>query len=148
MPTYNFAVVVDDWDLCISHVFRGDEHQQPPWQINLFQTLGAPLPRYGHLYIILGDDGQLSSDVAHQCHRVRRRGLPKPCSTTSLDWAGVGDDDCQYVSRWFLGLMVPTSQGPCAMGPRQVGVGERPALEGPDNTRLAGLMTLRLVNAA
>jgi glutamyl-tRNA synthetase len=59
VPTYNFAVVVDDWDMAISHVFRGDEHiNNTPWQINLFQALGAPLPQFGHCPIILGDDGQ------------------------------------------------------------------------------------------
>lgn len=58
MPTYNFAVVVDDWDMRISHVFRGDEHvNNTPWQINIFRALEAPLPRFGHLPIILGDDG-------------------------------------------------------------------------------------------
>ncbi len=59
VPTYNFAVVVDDWDMRISHVFRGDEHvNNTPWQINLFHALGAPLPRFGHVPVILGDDGQ------------------------------------------------------------------------------------------
>jgi len=58
VPTYNFAVVVDDWDMRISHVFRGDEHvNNTPWQINIFNALGAPLPSFGHLPIILGDDG-------------------------------------------------------------------------------------------
>ncbi|MBU6257995.1 MAG: glutamate--tRNA ligase [Burkholderiales bacterium] len=59
VPTYNFAVVVDDWDMAITHVFRGDEHiNNTPWQINIFNALGAPLPLYGHCPIILGDDGQ------------------------------------------------------------------------------------------
>jgi glutamyl-tRNA synthetase len=59
VPTYNFAVVVDDWDMAITHVFRGDEHiNNTPWQINIFRALGAPLPQYGHCPIILGDDGQ------------------------------------------------------------------------------------------
>lgn len=58
VPTYNFAVVVDDWDMRITHVFRGDEHiNNTPWQINIFKALGAPLPRFGHCPIILGDDG-------------------------------------------------------------------------------------------
>ncbi len=58
VPTYNFAVVVDDWDMGITLVFRGDEHvNNTPWQINVFQALGAPLPRFGHCPIILGDDG-------------------------------------------------------------------------------------------
>ena len=58
IPTYNFAVVVDDWDMRISHVFRGDEHvNNTPWQINIFRALRAPLPQFGHCPIILGDDG-------------------------------------------------------------------------------------------
>jgi len=59
VPTYNFAVVVDDWDMTITHVFRGDEHiNNTPWQINIFRALGAPLPAFGHVPVILGDDGQ------------------------------------------------------------------------------------------
>lgn len=59
VPTYNFCVVVDDWDMQISHVFRGDEHvNNTPWQINIFNALCAPLPLFGHLPVILGDDGQ------------------------------------------------------------------------------------------
>jgi glutamyl-tRNA synthetase len=59
VPTYNFAVVVDDWDMAISHVFRGDEHiNNTPWQINIFNALGAPLPKFGHVPVILGADGQ------------------------------------------------------------------------------------------
>ncbi len=58
VPTYNFAVVVDDWDMAITHVFRGDEYiNNTPWQINLFHALGAPLPLFGHCPVILGDDG-------------------------------------------------------------------------------------------
>lgn len=59
VPTYNFAVVVDDHDMRISHVFRGDEHvNNTPWQINLFTALGAPLPVFAHVPVILGSDGQ------------------------------------------------------------------------------------------
>jgi len=59
VPTYNFAVVVDDWDMNITHVFRGDEHiNNTPWQINIFRALGASLPAFGHVPVILGDDGQ------------------------------------------------------------------------------------------
>jgi len=58
VPTYNFAVVVDDWDMRITHVFRGDEHvNNTPWQINIFTALGAPLPVFAHVPIILGSDG-------------------------------------------------------------------------------------------
>ena len=58
-PTYNFCVVVDDRDMNITHVIRGDDHvNNTPRQINLLQALGAPVPRYAHLSMILGDDGQ------------------------------------------------------------------------------------------
>ncbi|TRZ55082.1 MAG: glutamate--tRNA ligase [Rhodocyclaceae bacterium] len=58
-PTYNFCVVVDDWDMRISHVIRGDDHvNNTPRQINVLRALGATVPEYGHLPMILGDDGQ------------------------------------------------------------------------------------------
>jgi glutamyl-tRNA synthetase len=58
-PTYNFCVVVDDRDMEITHVIRGDDHvNNTPRQINLLRALGAPIPEYAHLSMILGDDGQ------------------------------------------------------------------------------------------
>ena len=57
-PTYNFCVVVDDWDMRISHVIRGDDHvNNTPRQINILRALGAELPEYGHVPMILGPDG-------------------------------------------------------------------------------------------
>lgn len=57
-PTYNFCVVVDDWDMQISHVIRGDDHvNNTPRQINILRALGAELPQYGHVPMILGPDG-------------------------------------------------------------------------------------------
>ncbi|HRP74247.1 MAG TPA: glutamate--tRNA ligase [Rhodocyclaceae bacterium] len=57
-PTYNFCVVVDDLDMRITHVIRGDDHvNNTPRQINILKALGAELPRYAHLSMILGDDG-------------------------------------------------------------------------------------------
>lgn len=57
-PTYNFCVVVDDWDMGITHVIRGDDHvNNTPRQINILQALGAEIPQYAHLSMILGDDG-------------------------------------------------------------------------------------------
>ncbi len=59
VPTYNFCVVVDDWDMRITHVIRGDDHvNNTPRQINVLQALGAALPQYGHLPMILGPDGE------------------------------------------------------------------------------------------
>lgn len=58
-PTYNFCVVVDDWDMEITHVIRGEDHiNNTPRQINILKALGAPVPQYAHVSMILGDDGQ------------------------------------------------------------------------------------------
>lgn len=58
-PTYNFCVVVDDWEMGITQVIRGDDHvNNTPRQINMLNALGATVPQYAHLSMILGDDGQ------------------------------------------------------------------------------------------
>ncbi len=58
-PTYNFCVVVDDWDMKITHVIRGDDHvNNTPRQINVLKALGGILPVYGHVPMILGADGE------------------------------------------------------------------------------------------
>lgn len=58
-PTYNFCVVVDDMDMGITHVIRGDDHiNNTPRQINILQALGAAIPQYGHVPMIAGADGQ------------------------------------------------------------------------------------------
>jgi glutamyl-tRNA synthetase len=58
-PTYNFCVVIDDWEMRVTHVIRGDDHiNNTPRQINLLKALNATVPAYAHLSMILGDDGQ------------------------------------------------------------------------------------------
>lgn len=58
-PTYNFCVVIDDWDMEITHVIRGEDHiNNTPRQINILQSLGASVPKYAHVSMILADDGQ------------------------------------------------------------------------------------------
>lgn len=58
-PTYNLTVVVDDWDMEVSHVVRGDDHiSNTPKQINILKALGADIPQYAHIPMILGDDGK------------------------------------------------------------------------------------------
>lgn len=56
-PTYNFACVVDDYDMKITHVIRGDDHiSNTPKQIALYQALGVPPPKFAHIPLILGTD--------------------------------------------------------------------------------------------
>lgn len=57
-PTYNFAVVVDDWDMGITEVIRGDDHiNNTPRQINIYEALGAAVPAFGHMPMILDEQG-------------------------------------------------------------------------------------------
>ena len=59
VPTYNFGVVVDDMDMNITHVIRGDDHvNNTPRQINIFQALDASPPQFAHVPMILGSDGE------------------------------------------------------------------------------------------
>jgi glutamyl-tRNA synthetase len=59
IPTYNLGVVVDDWEMDITHVIRGDDHiNNTPRQINILKALGANIPEYAHVPMILGADGQ------------------------------------------------------------------------------------------
>jgi glutamyl-tRNA synthetase len=72
VPTYNFCVVVDDIDMKISHVIRGDGHvMNTPRQINIFRALGVEPPVFGHLPTVLGNDGEK---------------LSKRHGATGLDW--------------------------------------------------------------
>jgi glutamyl-tRNA synthetase len=66
VPTYNFAVVVDDLDMAITHVVRGDDHvNNTPRQINIYRALRAPVPQFAHLPTILGPDGEKLSKRRH-----------------------------------------------------------------------------------
>jgi len=58
IPTYNFTVIVDDYDMGITHVIRGDDHlNNTPKQMNMLEALSAEVPVYAHLPMILGPDG-------------------------------------------------------------------------------------------
>ena len=150
IPTYNFCVVVDDWDMAISHVFRGDEHvNNTPWQINIFNALGAPLPLFGHIPVILGDDGQKLS---------KRRGA---VSVTAYEDAGYlpeamlnylarlgwshGDEELfsreQLVS-WFDGTHL--SKSPAQWDPAKLDWVNAHHLKNLDEAALAELVTAQL----
>jgi glutamyl-tRNA synthetase len=150
VPTYNFAVVVDDWDMAITHVFRGDEHiNNTPWQINLYEALGAPLPLFGHLPVILGEDGLKLS---------KRRGavavsnyedggyLPEAMLNylARLGWSH-GDDELftreQMVS-WFDGSHL--NKSPAQWDPAKLAWVNAQYLKQADDARLAGLVLKQL----
>ena len=59
IPTYNFGVVVDDFDMKLTHIIRGDDHvNNTPRQINVYQALNFAIPAFGHVPMILGGDGE------------------------------------------------------------------------------------------
>jgi glutamyl-tRNA synthetase len=150
VPTYNFAVVVDDWDMRITHVFRGDEHvNNTPWQINIFRALGAPLPQFGHCPIILGDDGLKLS---------KRRGA---VSVTAYEDAGYlpeamlnylarlgwshGDDELfsrEQMVAWFDGSHLARS--PAQWDPAKLAWVNAHYIKQADDQRLAVLVQAQL----
>jgi glutamyl-tRNA synthetase len=152
VPTYNFAVVVDDWDMRISHVFRGDEHiNNTPWQINIFRALGAPLPRFGHCPIILGDDGLKLS---------KRRGavsvtayqdagyLPEAMLNylARLGWSH-GDEELftrEQMVQWFDGSHLARS--PAQWDPAKLAWVNAHYMKQADNLRLAALVQQQLAS--
>ena len=151
IPTYNFAVVVDDWDMQISHVFRGDEHiNNTPWQINIFNALGATLPQFGHCPVILGDDGQKLS---------KRRGavsvtayedggyLPEAMLNylARLGWSH-GDEELftrEQLVGWFDGTHL--NKSPAQWDPAKLLWVNAQYIKQADNTRLAKLVAEQLV---
>ncbi|MEE9331459.1 MAG: glutamate--tRNA ligase [Methylophilaceae bacterium] len=108
-PTYNFCVVVDDTEMGISQVIRGDDHvNNTPRQINMINALGATVPQYAHLSMILGADGQKLSKRhgAVSVMQYHEDGyLPEAILNylARLGWSH-GDDevfDMQQFCEWF-----------------------------------------------
>jgi len=108
-PTYNFCVVVDDWDMGITHVLRGDDHvNNTPRQINILLALGATLPQYGHVPMILGPDGQKLSKrhgAVNVMEYDREGYLPEAMVNylARLGWSH-GDDELftrEQLVQWF-----------------------------------------------
>lgn len=150
VPTYNFAVVVDDWDMGITHVFRGDEHvNNTPWQINIFKALGAPLPLFGHCPVILGDDGQKLSKRrgAVSVTAYEENGyLPEAMLNylARLGWSH-GDDELftreQLVS-WFDGTHM--NKSPAQWDAAKLAWVNAQYIKRADDARLASLVAAQL----
>ncbi|MEY4738247.1 MAG: hypothetical protein RL302_2566 [Pseudomonadota bacterium] len=150
IPTYNFAVVVDDWDMQISHVFRGDEHiNNTPWQINIFNALGAPLPHFGHCPVILGDDGQkLSKRRGAVSVTAYEEGgyLPEAMLNylARLGWSH-GDEELftrAQLVEWFDGTHL--NKSPAQWDPAKLLWVNAQYIKQADNQRLAGLVAQQL----
>ncbi|MEP6720670.1 MAG: glutamate--tRNA ligase [Variovorax sp.] len=150
VPTYNFAVVVDDWDMAITHVFRGDEHiNNTPWQINIFRALGAPLPAFGHVPVILGDDGQKLSKRrgAVSVTAYEENGyLPEAMLNylARLGWSH-GDEELfsrEQLVQWFDGTHL--SKSPAQWDAAKLSWVNAHYIKQMDNTALAALVAVQL----
>jgi glutamyl-tRNA synthetase len=109
VPTYNFGVVVDDLDMNMTHVIRGDDHvNNTPRQINIYRALGAPLPAFAHVPMILGHDGERLSKRhgAVSVMQYEEDGyLPQALNNylARLGWSHGNDEvfDLQQFVDWF-----------------------------------------------
>ena len=146
VPTYNFGVVVDDWDMGITHVIRGDDHvNNTPRQINILKALGAPIPTYAHVPMILGQDGERLSKRhgAVSVLQYRDEGyLPEALLNylARLGWSH-GDDekfDLKQFVEWFdVGHV---SHSAARFDASKLGWLNQQYLKEADNGRLADLV--------
>ncbi|MCG8992442.1 glutamate--tRNA ligase [Laribacter hongkongensis] len=149
-PTYNFCVVVDDWDMNITHVIRGDDHvNNTPRQINILKALGAPLPVYAHLPMILNEDGQKMSkrrDAVSVVDYADQGILPEALLNylARLGW-GHGDDEFftmdQFVEWFDLKDVSPSAS---RFNQEKFLWLNAQHIKAADNVRLAGLIRGRL----
>jgi len=145
-PTYNFCVAVDDWDMQITHVIRGDDHvNNTPRQINILLALGATLPKYGHVPMILGPDGEKLSK-RHGAVSVMdyptQGYLPEAMLNylSRLGWSH-GDDEIfsmEQMCSWFN--LDHLSKSPAQFNPEKLAWLNNHYIKLADNARLATLV--------
>lgn len=145
-PTYNFCVAIDDWDMRITHVIRGDDHvNNTPRQINILRALGAPLPEYGHVPMILGADGEKLSKRhgAVSVMEYPEQGyLPEAMLNylARLGW-GHGDDEIfsmEQFCNWFD--LDHLSKSPAQFNPEKLAWLNNHYIKQADNARLEALV--------
>jgi glutamyl-tRNA synthetase len=147
IPTYNFGVVIDDADMNITHVVRGDDHvNNTPRQINIYRALGANLPLFAHLPMILGADGERLSK-RHGAVSVMQYFedgyLPEALNNylARLGWSH-GDAEkfsLQQMVEWFD--LAHVSRSPARFDPEKLGWLNQQYMKEADDRRLAGLVT-------
>ena len=150
-PTYNFCVVVDDWDMRITHVIRGDDHvNNTPRQINILKALGAQLPVYGHVPMILGADGEKLSKRhgAVSVMEYPAQGyLPEAMLNylARLGWSH-GDDEIFSMAQfcaWFD--LDHLTKSPAHFNPEKLAWLNNHYIKHSDNLRLAALVMPQLM---
>jgi glutamyl-tRNA synthetase len=146
VPTYNFGVVVDDIDMNISHVIRGDDHvNNTPRQINIFRALGAELPAFAHVPMILGADGERLSKRhgAVSVTQYRDEGYLPEALVNYLARLGWSHGDAEVFSmgqmvEWFD--LAHISKSPARFNPEKLVWLNQQYLKTADDARLAELL--------
>ncbi|HLS16981.1 MAG TPA: glutamate--tRNA ligase [Paenalcaligenes sp.] len=149
-PTYNFCVVVDDWDMKITHVIRGDDHvNNTARQITLLEALGAELPAYGHVPMILGPDGEKLSKRhgAVSILEYDEQGFLPEAMVNYLARLGWSHGDAELFSRaefidWFNTRNL--SRSPAQWDPKKLRWVNAHYIKESTNERLAELVAPRI----
>jgi|SRR5581483_5536951 len=150
VPTYNFGVVVDDLDMNITHVIRGDDHvNNTPRQIHIFHALKKELPQFGHVPMILGADGERLSKRhgAVSVTQYRDDGyLPEALLNylARLGWSHGNEEmfSKEQLIGWFdLGHV---SRSAAQFNPEKLAWLNQQYLKGADDARLAALVAAEL----
>src|SRR3954463_15553347 len=146
VPTYNFGVVVDDLDMDITHVIRGDDHvNNTPRQIHIFRALNKKLPEFGHVPMILGADGERLSKRhgAVSVMQYRDEGyLPEALINylARLGWSH-GDEEVfsrEQLVKWFD--LAHVSRSPAQFNPEKLAWINQQYLKDASDARLALLV--------
>jgi glutamyl-tRNA synthetase len=151
VPTYNFGVVVDDLDMAITHVIRGDDHvNNTPRQINIYRALGATLPAFAHVPMILGSDGERLSKRhgAVSVLQYRDDGYLPEALINFLARLGWSHGDAEMFSRtelleWFD--LEHVSRSPAQFNGEKLAWLNQQYLKGAAPERLAELLAPRIV---
>jgi len=146
IPTYNFSVVLDDLDMNITHVIRGDDHvNNTPRQINILKALDAPLPKYAHVPMILGSNGERLSKRhgAVSVTQYRDDGYLPQALLNYLARLGWSHGDEEIFSReelieWFD--LSAISRSPAKFNPEKLFWINQQYLKKTDNAKLAELV--------
>jgi glutamyl-tRNA synthetase len=150
VPTYNFGVVVDDLDMDISHVIRGDDHvNNTPRQIHIFRALGEKLPEFAHVPMILGADGERLSKRhgAVSVTQYRDEGFLPEALVNYLARLGWSHGDAEMFSmqqlvEWFD--LRHVSRSPARFDPEKLSWINQQHLKGAPDARLAALVAPQL----
>jgi glutamyl-tRNA synthetase len=148
VPTYNFGVVVDDIDMEITHVIRGDDHvNNTPRQIHIYEALGMTLPYFAHVPMILGADGERLSKRhgATSVMEYRDAGvLPEALANylARLGWSH-GDEELFSKEQFIDWFDLPhVSQSPARFDPEKLSWMNQQYIKAAPDERLAALTGL------